>query len=403
MRTELSDIRASLQLSDALETLENGSRPKGGIKEIGQGIPSLGGEHLDGDGGFKLETVGLIPEGFYRRLTRGKIKKGDVLLVKDGATTGKVSIVRDDFPFKVAAVNEHIFILRGKKDVVDQRFLYYHLQSQWGQRQISASFHGAAIGGINTQFAKKYTVLLPPLSRQKEIAETLDQVRATRILRVQADETTESILSAVFYSVFRAYLDDTPSHIELEKRSLRITDGEHITPRRVSKGIYLLSARNVLNHEITLTDVDYIDEDEYERISRRIKPQTGDILISCSGSVGRVARVKGDLRFQMVRSVALVRPDLNKLIPEYLEYLLTSDYLQRQIASQINQSSQGNLFQGKIKKLKICIPPKDLQIRFASTVRKMESLKELQKQSTDASDELYMSLVQQYMGDERIR
>ena len=41
----------------------------------------------------------------------------------------------------------------------------------------------------------------------------------------------------------------------LEELTVLITDGEHATPRRVQEGIYLLSARNVLNHRIQLDDV----------------------------------------------------------------------------------------------------------------------------------------------------
>jgi type I restriction enzyme S subunit len=40
------------------------------------------------------------------------------------------------------------------------------------------------------------------LSHQERIAETLDKVRAARVLRVQADELTASFLNAVFHYMF---------------------------------------------------------------------------------------------------------------------------------------------------------------------------------------------------------
>ena len=48
---------------------------------------------------------------------------------------------------------------------------------------------------------------------------------------------------------------------------------------------------NILNHALQLDDVDYIDEDEYARIAQRVVPQAGDVLISCTGSIGDVCRV----------------------------------------------------------------------------------------------------------------
>ena len=103
-----------------------------------------------------------------------------------------------------------------------------------------------------------------------------------------------------------------PDHwglVELQSLSEQITDGEHKTPRRVSKyeGFYLLSARNITNEGILLNDVDYVDEKEFKRISARCNPRRDDVLISCSGSVGRVCVVEDDNRYTMVRSAAMVR------------------------------------------------------------------------------------------------
>lgn len=48
----------------------------------------------------------------------------------------------------------------------------------------------------------------------------------------------------------------------------KITDGEHNTPKRVNtfQGFYLLSARNIQNGHLSLSDVDYVDEQEFNRI-----------------------------------------------------------------------------------------------------------------------------------------
>lgn len=150
-----------------------------------------------------------------------------------------------------------------------------------------------------------------------------------------------------------------------------ITDGEHATPERQEDGIYLLSARNVKDHELDLSDVDFIGEDEYQRIARRIVPQADDVLISCSGTIGRCCVVPPGLRFQMVRSAALIRfTDL--INPIYAEWLIASDDVQEQIRKSATQSSQANLFQGRIKKLKGIVPPLALQQEFAFFVQQVD-------------------------------
>jgi type I restriction enzyme S subunit len=184
----------------------------------------------------------------------------------------------------------------------------------------------------------------------------------------------------------------------IENICAKITDGEHVTPKRVENGIYLLSARNILNHTISVDDVDYIDENEYARIAKRIVPTEGDILISCSGSVGRVAQIPQNFKCQMVRSVAILQLDKAAANPTYVEYFIETDYLQRQIQRSINQSSQANLFQGKIKLLAIPLPSLDLQNRFADFVRQVDKSKFEIQQGLEKLELQYNALMQRYFG-----
>ena len=148
----------------------------------------------------------------------------------------------------------------------------------------------------------------------------------------------------------------------------KITDGEHITPNRSETGHFLLSARNVTNEGIILEDVDFVPDDEFERIRKRCDPNIGDILISCSGSVGRVALVDKDNTYTMVRSAAMIRPFPNSFDNEYLAILLKSPYLQIQIKERSRQSAQANLFLGAISNLVLVIPPLAEQKRIVSRV-----------------------------------
>ena len=101
-----------IPLEKLISSLESGNRPKGGVKKYESGIPSIGGEHLDNKGGFNFTKIKFVPNKFYEKLSKGIIQENDILIVKDGATTGKISFVDNNFPFKQACVNEHVFILR---------------------------------------------------------------------------------------------------------------------------------------------------------------------------------------------------------------------------------------------------------------------------------------------------
>lgn len=170
--------------------------------------------------------------------------------------------------------------------------------------------------------------------------------------------------------------------LSLSESSKRITDGEHLTPKRSSSGYYLLSARNILNGRINLLEVDYVGESEYRRIRQRCNPETGDVLISCSGTVGRVAIVPDGLECVMVRSAALVKPDTEKHNGLYVQYFLQSSAGQQQISSSLNQGAQANLFLNHIHGLHVAFPPtlaeqEAIAIALSDTDALIESLEQL--------------------------
>ncbi|OGI00684.1 MAG: hypothetical protein A2Y25_10485 [Candidatus Melainabacteria bacterium GWF2_37_15] len=62
------------KLVDILLTMESGSRPKGGIIAGEGDIPSLGAEHLDGNGGFKFDNLKLVPLSFFKSMKQGLLQ-----------------------------------------------------------------------------------------------------------------------------------------------------------------------------------------------------------------------------------------------------------------------------------------------------------------------------------------
>jgi type I restriction enzyme S subunit len=165
---EMPEGWSEVPLSKILLTLESGSRPKGGVRGIETGIPSVGGEHLNDSGGFRFENIKYIPMPFFEKMRRGRIQTGDILIVKDGATTAKVSLIRSDFPYNPAMVNEHVFICRFIEGIYSP-FVFYFLFSQVGQNRILENFQGSAQGGINQTFAENTNVPIAPFTEQQRI------------------------------------------------------------------------------------------------------------------------------------------------------------------------------------------------------------------------------------------
>lgn len=190
-----------VRLGEITTTPESGRRPKGGVGGLEHGIPSIGVEHLNNEGGFDLSKLRYIPPSFYAKMQRGRIEVGDILIAKDGATTGKISLVPPDWPFDKSAVNEHLFILRPTKETLAE-YLFFYLYSQVGQHEIKKNFHGSAQGGINQAFAEHVIVPLPPLPVQERIVEILQKADEIRRKRKEAMETVEAIRRSLFVEMF---------------------------------------------------------------------------------------------------------------------------------------------------------------------------------------------------------
>lgn len=97
--------------------------------------------------------------------------KGDVLLVKDGATTGRVGFVDSDVP---CVILSSVAMLR-PADNINGHYLMYLLASNFLQNQILVSMAGSAMPRITLTKLSKYIGLLSPLSEQQEIADYLDE------------------------------------------------------------------------------------------------------------------------------------------------------------------------------------------------------------------------------------
>ena len=217
----------------------------------------------------------------------------------------------------------------------------------------AAILHKAFTGELTQNWRKENSV---------SVSELLDNI-SDKLLKVKKKKIKK---------VSNLYSQSNIPHewtwVELDDIAYKITDGEHATPKRVDNfcGFYLLSARNVRNDELKLDDVDYVAEDEYIRISKRCNPHMGDVLISCSGSVGRCCVITDNEKYVMVRSAAVISPILCN--PKFIMYMIMSRDVQAQIKSLCKQTAQANLFIGAIASIKIPLPSLEEQDYIANLV-----------------------------------
>ncbi len=144
-----------------LAALESGKRPKGGIRDVEDGVPSIGAENINGIGRHDFAGEKFIPREFFQGMRKGVVQDRDVAIYKDGAYIGKSSYFRDGFPHSECCVNEHVFLLRANGVRLKQNALYLWLQEPETVLTIRSKNANAAQPGINQQIIANLELILP--------------------------------------------------------------------------------------------------------------------------------------------------------------------------------------------------------------------------------------------------
>jgi|GEM_PF-478045 len=363
-----------VNLNEVLISLESGSRPKGGVKNIKEGIPSIGAEHLDSNGGFNFQNTKYVPMQFAKNMQRGRLMHNDILIVKDGATTGRVSFVDKNFPFDEAYVNEHVFICRPSSSI-NSRFLFWFLWSDQGRANILQNFKGTAQGGINTLFANNCIIPLPPINEQNVIAEKLDEVfislknvrKVINLIPNQIVNATQKILSAAVNGQLTAKWRKaeklkknwTTNNLETFINSIEsgksvkcferppIEDEVGIVKvSSVSWGEFLEEESKTITHSKFINDKYFIHKDDF-LMSRA---NTTELVGSCV-IVRKITK-------RLMLSDKILRLKFNGINKEWVLLYLKSSEGRNQIEEMASGSQQHmkNISQGKIKNIMISVP-----------------------------------------------
>ncbi|AMO67383.1 type I restriction enzyme specificity protein [gamma proteobacterium BDW918] len=399
---EICDINPKSKLEDEMSV---GFMPMSGVPK-----------HYNGRCDFETRQWKDVKKGFTQ------FKNGDTILAKITPCfeNGKAAVIKN-FPSGWGAGSTEYYVLRPIAEGINPQLLLATVKSKDFLNNGAVNMTGS-VGHkrVPKDYVENYPIPLPPLAEQKVIADKLDELLAqvdtlkTRLDAIPAilKRFRQSVLAAavsgkltkewrssnrfsfdykklenektklIQQRLIKKDLDfqegdvefDTPANwkaLQLKSLAEKITDGEHKTPKRETAGRILLSARNVRDGHIDLRNIDYVGEEEYIKLRKRCDPDVGDILISCSGSVGRISLVDQSDAYVMVRSAALVKTLPKFSNNQYLMLCLQSPQLQKEIESKSKSTAQANLFLGPIKELLIPIPSPEEQTEI---VRRVEQL-----------------------------
>ena len=164
------------KLSDFGISLDTGSRPTGGIDaSLTDGVPSLGAEAINALAEFDYSSVKLVPVDFYNSMKRGRNTGNDILVYKDGAYIGKVTLFRNEFPYKNYAVNEHVFLLKPTNELY-LNYLYFTLHQDAYFYLMQNLNRNAAQPGLSREDIKQIKITVPSETTIKRFNDVVEPI-----------------------------------------------------------------------------------------------------------------------------------------------------------------------------------------------------------------------------------
>ena len=260
------------------------------------------------------------------------------------------------------------------------------------RQQVLDITSGAAQKKVSLErFRHRVTVPVPPLDVQRRIASILDQADDLRAKRRRALSHLEGLTGSVFESRFggQQWRETT-----MGDACLKVTDGTHHSPKITAQGIPYVTAKHLTRRGLDFhANPWFISPEDHAPIYQRCDPRPGDVLyIKDGATTGRAAVNSYDFPFSMLSSLALLRPDPEQLLPEYLETWLNLPRTKRRMTGAMSGAAITRLTLTKIKAVRIPIPPIDLQAEFREMHRALALQISRMERSLSKESELFASL-----------
>jgi len=303
-----------------------------------------------------------ITESYAEKNDGVVIDANNVLVVWDGARAGFCGSYKDK-----GILGSTIMSI--SPILINKMFFEFFIKSKFDI--LNKNTKGTGIPHVKPDLFWSLKFNLPPLNEQKRIVEKIEEefakidqgIEKLKLAQEQIVQYKQSVLNQQFKKNISklVFLKDVTS---------KINDGTHKTPKYTDSGIPFISVKDIKCKQIYFDNCKYISNEEHEILYKRCNPQRGDVLITKSGTIGRTAIIKTDIIFDLFVSVALLKPNFNKITPDFLMYSLDNYINHIDVKQDVKGGVIKNLHIEDLKKIEINLPTLDEQKQIVKEIEK---------------------------------
>ena len=291
-------------------------------------------------------------------------------------------------------LNQHIFKVIFDKNIEIDKIYFLHCM-KFLIKKIEKNIHGSTMKHITRPEFEKIKFPIYEIDIQRKISKKL--IFITKI--IENNKKLLNKMEELSKSLFTKYSKNKKVvNLELEEICEFIKDGTHQTPTYVNtneNGYKFLSSKDVSKGIINWDNTKYISEELHKELYKKIAPKKNDILLAKNGTTGIAALVDKEEIFDIYVSLAILRLK-KEYNPKYILEGINSIETNQQFKKSLKGIGVPNLHLKEIKKVKIPIPPIELQNKFAERIEKIEKLKFEIEKSIEEAQKLYNSLISKY-------
>ena len=188
----------------------------------------------------------------------------------------------------------------------------------------------------------------------------------------------------------------------LDELCLEITDGSHSSPKTVEQGYPMASVKDMEYSKINLETCRKISKEDYEKLVKgKCKPEINDVLIAKDGSYLKYVNVvKEDIDLVLLSSIAILRPDIRKIDPDFFKYYLVNPVISKRLEQgYVSGSVIRRIVLKDFKKFKIKIPDIIVQKRIARILLDLDKKIEINNKINKKLEEMAQAIFKQWFVD----
>lgn len=171
---------------------------------VENGVPYISAKHLGkGNLDFYRDTAYVSEKNHQEIYKRCDPVKGDVLYIKDGATTGIAAINHYDFQFSMLS---SLALIKCDLDKLNNYYLVYYLNNTKVKEKILNNMSGGAIKRLTLKKINDIEIMIPPIELQNEFSLIIQFIEEKSILFNKSLMELENNYKSLVQSVFNGEL-----------------------------------------------------------------------------------------------------------------------------------------------------------------------------------------------------